>query len=115
MMMNKNIILFSTFLIGQIPSLFFGSKLRYNLSLFIERSTRIDFIALYYANAINFLILAYCVHFNKNIDQRISKFILIVTIVDFFHLFLFASMGFGMAKIGICIIIYYIKNIKWQK
>jgi hypothetical protein len=122
----KNKILFSVFLISQIPSLFFGTTDRMNLSLITIRSTRLDFVALYYANAISFLIMAYCLHYKRGIDNRITKFILIVTSLDFIHLLLFAKQGFGTSKIGLTLLIYmfaewrtislYIKNTlsKWQ-
>ena len=116
----KNKILFSIFFIAQIPSLFFGTTDRMNLSLIVTRSTRLDFVALYYANAISFLIMAYCLHYKKGISQRITKLILIITSLDFIHLLLFAKQGYGMSKIGIALLIYifaewrtissYIKN-----
>lgn len=123
----KNKILFSVFLISQVPSLFFSDTTdRMNLSLITIRSTRLDFVALYYGNAISFLIMAYCLHYKRGIDHRITKFILIVTCLDFLHLLVFAKQGFGMSKIGLAILIYvfaewrtislYIKNtiVKWQ-
>ena len=105
--MYKNIVLLSTFVIGQIPTLFFGTVKRFNLALFVERSTRLDFFALYYANAINFLILAYCLHYSKNISKKATRFILIITSLDMIHLIGFAKQGYGMSKIGIALIIYF--------
>ena len=125
-MTSKNKILLSTIFLGQLPSLFFGSKFRLTLSLFNERTARIDFFTMYYVNAITFLILAYCVHFSKGIDKKISKLIFIITILDFLHLLLFAKKGYGMAKVGIAIgfilyeyrfqLINFIKKrlTKWQ-
>jgi hypothetical protein len=78
---------------------------RLNLALFVERSTRVDFFAMYYVNAISFLILAYCIHFNKGIDKRISKLILLITILDLIHLMFLAKQGYGMAKTGIAMAI----------
>lgn len=105
---NKNILLLSTFVISQIPSLFFGTINRLNLALVVERSTRLDFFAMYYANAINFLILAYCLHYNSRISKKVTLFMLIVTTLDMIHLIFFAMQGYGMSKIGIAIIIYII-------
>lgn len=125
-MTNKNKILLSTIFLGQIPSLFFGSKFRLTLSLFHERTARIDFFTMYYVNAISFMILAYCIHFNTGIDKKISKLIFIITILDFLHLLLIAKKGFGMAKVGIAMtfilyeyrfqLINFIKNQlkKWR-
>ena len=103
----KNGLLLSTFLIGQLPVLSFGSAKRLNLSFFVERSTRIDFVAMYYANAITFLILTSLLAYPKGVDRRIARFILIVCYLDFLHLLLFAKQGFGMSKIAIAIVFYY--------
>lgn len=103
----KNGLLLSTFLIGQLPVLFFGSAKRFNLSFFVERSTRIDFALMYYANAISFLILTSLLAYPKGIDRRIARFVLIVCYLDFLHLLLFAKQGFGMSKIAIAILFYY--------
>lgn len=108
----KNILLLSIFVIAQVPTLFFGTVKRWNLALFVERSTRLDFFAMYYANAINFLIIAYCLHFNKGISKKVTRFILIVITLDFIHLLLFAKQGYGMSKIGIAIIIFFIYEYK---
>jgi len=111
----KSIVLLLTFVIGQVPTLFFGTKTRLGLALFVERSTRLDFFAMYYSNAINFLILAYCLHFSKGIDKRATKFILIVTVLDLLHLMLFAMRGYGMSKIGLAFLIYYLtKKLKFN-
>ena len=114
----KNGLLLSTFLIGQLPVLFFGSAKRFNLSFFVERSTRIDFGVMYYANAITFLILTSLMVYPKGIDKRIARFILIVCYLDFLHLLLFAKQGFGMSKIAIAIVFYYGHELikkRWAK
>lgn len=97
-----------TFFIGHIPKLFFGSKERLNLALFVDRSTRLDFFAMYYSNAITFLILAICLHFKKYVDNRVTLFILIVVCLDLIHLILFAGKGFGVVKIWLSFTIYTI-------
>ena len=107
----KNTLLFSCFLIGQIPVIFFGMNERLNLGLFVERSTRIDFFMLYYANAISFLILAGIIHYPKGINRRISRFILIICYLDLLHLLLFAKQGFGMTKIGVAIVIFFMYEL----
>lgn len=106
----KNKLLFLALFIGNIPRTFFDLDTRFNLSLFIERSTRIDFFIMYYVNAINFMILAYCLHYHTGINKNVTKFILIMTILDFLHLLLFAMKGYGLAKIGIAFIIYWSLN-----
>ncbi len=60
---------------------------------------------MYYANAINFLIIAYCLHYNKGISKTVTMLILTITSLDIIHLMLFAKQGFGMAKIGLAILI----------
>lgn len=114
----KNGLLLSCFFIGQLPTLFFGTARRMNLSIFVERSTRLDFAAMYYGNAVSFLILTYLLSYPKGVDKRIARFVLIVCYLDFLHLLLFAKQGFGMSKIAIGILIYYVYEIvkrKWQE
>ena len=88
-----------------------------NLSLFVERSTRIDFFVMYYTNALCFIILSYLLVYPKGVSKRIARFVLIVCYLDFLHLFLFASRGFGMTKLALAILIWYIYEIlkkKWK-
>ncbi len=98
----------SIFVIAQIPSMFFGTTERMNLSLFVTRSTRLDFFTYYYAVGINFLIMAYCLHYNKGISKKVTRFILIVMNLDFIHLLFFAKQRYGMSKIGLAIAIFLI-------
>lgn len=113
----KNTLLLSTFIIGQLPVIAFGSAKRLNLSFFIDRSTRIDFFMMYYANAISFLILSFLLTYPKGVDRRIARFIFIICYFDFLHLLLFASQKFGMAKIAIAIVVYYLWELykKWKE
>ena len=101
----KNGLLLLTFVLSQIPQLFYGSKERLNLSLFYERSTRIDFFAMYYVNAIDFLILAYCLHYPKGVHKSITRLILIITALDLIHLLTLARQIFGMGKVGLALFI----------
>lgn len=110
----KNVLLLTTYLLGHLPSMFYGMVNRYDLSLFVarsERGTRIDFIALYYSWSITFLILAFLLLYPKGLDKRIVKFIFIVAVLDFLHLALFAMQGFGMAKFGIAMIFIFAPEI----
>lgn len=115
----KNGLLLSCFAIGQFPALFFGTAKRMNLSVFVDRSTRLDFVAMYYGNAIAFIILSYLLAYPKGVDKRFARFVLIVCYLDFLHLLLFASRGFGGTKLAIGLIIYYIyeviKKSKWSE
>lgn len=112
----KNVLLLSCFVIGQFPALFFGTAKRMNLSVFVERSTRLDFVAMYYGNAISFVILSYLLAYPKGVDKSIARFVLIVCYLDFLHLLLFASRGFGMTKLAIGLMVYFIYEIfkKWK-
>lgn len=65
---------------------------------------------MHYVNAINFIILAYCLHCNTGINKNVTKFILIITVLDFLHLLFFAMRGYGLAKIGFAYIIYWSIN-----
>jgi len=113
----KNTLLLSCFAIGQLPALFFGNAQRLNLSFFVERSTRIDFFMMYYSNAIAFVILSYLLVFPKGINKSVARFVLIVCYLDFLHLMLFASRGFGMTKLALALIVYFIYEYlkKWKK
>ena len=83
----------------------------------VERSTRIDFWVMYYSNAIAFMILAYLLAYPKGVNKSVARFVLIVCYLDFLHLMLFASRGFGMTKLAIAILVYWIYEIikKWKK
>lgn len=70
-----------------------------------DNTTRLDFVALYYSIAINFLILSYCLHYPKGIDKRLSRFILLICSFDLIHLFLAAKQGFGVVKVGTALMI----------
>lgn len=109
----KSTLIAFTVVISQIPTLFFGTKDRINLSLFVERSTRLDFFAMYYVNAVNFLILAYCLWRPEGVDKRVRKLIFIVTVIDLIHLALFAGQGFGESKIALAVIVYF--ATEWKK
>lgn len=113
----KNTLLLSCFALGQLPALFFGSVKRWNLSIFVERSTRIDFFTMYYGNAISFIILAYLLNYPKGMNKSLVRFVLIVCYLDFLHLFLFASQGFGMTKLALGVIILFIYEVikKWKE
>jgi hypothetical protein len=102
----KNTLLLSTFLLSQLHTLFRGDKQRVDWSLLIDHSRRIDYAVMYMSIAINFLILAFCLHYPKGVNKNVTRFILIITILDMLHLVLFSKIGFGMAKIGIAFVVY---------
>lgn len=113
----KNALLLSTFVIGQLPVIGFGTAERLNLSFFVERSTRMDFFLLYYSNAFSFLILSHLLTFPKGVDKRIARFILIVCYFDLLHLLCFAKQGFGISKIALAIAFFYGHQVylKWKR
>ena len=113
----KNGLFLSCFALGQLPAVFFGTAKRMNLSIFVERSTRLDFVAMYYTNAFCFLILTYLLAYPKGVDKRFARFALIVCYLDLLHLLLFASRGFGMSKLAIGLLVYFIIEVvtKWKQ
>lgn len=111
----KNYLLLSTLLLGQIPSLFYGNTERLNLSIFYERSTRIDFFFLYYTWAINLLIFAYMIYNPSGLSKRVKAFILWVSVFDLIHLMLFSQQIFGFSKIVICLFLYLIYDFVKRK
>lgn len=103
--LHKNTLLLSAYIFSLLPKLFFENEYRLNLGLLVERSTRIDFFVMYYAIAIDFLIMAYCLHYPKGLDRRVTRFIFVITILDFVHLLLLGKQGFGIAKIFLAFLI----------
>jgi len=69
---------------------------------------------MYYGIAVDFLIMAYCLHFPVGVDRRVSKFILIITFLDLLHLITVAKHDFGVSKIGIAILIYIISSVNYN-
>ena len=115
----KNILLLTCFALGQLPALFYGMDHRLWLSVTHarENTTRIDFFMMYYSNALAAIFLSYLLTYPKGVDERIARFVLIVCYLDLLHLFLFASKGFGMTKLALGVIIFYIYEIikkKWK-
>jgi hypothetical protein len=104
----KNGLLIFVLLISQIPSIFIGTEERMNLSIFVERSTRLDFVALYYVNAVDFLILSFCLWKPRGINPNLRFFIFILTVLDLIHLLFLAKQNFGITKMGLTVIIYFI-------
>jgi hypothetical protein len=99
----KNWIIISLYVLAQVPSSFFGTVKKRNLALtdyFIYNEMTIDWVAYFYVNYLSFLLLAYCLHYNKGISKKVTLFILIVAILDMIHLMLGAMQGYGMSKIG---------------
>lgn len=101
-----------TFLISQIPTIFYSSSKKvgwYLVNLFSEVQVyeKIGIWMYYWGVSLNFLILAFCINYPNNISKKVSNFILIVTILDVLHLLYNGKQGFGFAKIGVAIIIYY--------
>ncbi len=111
----KNWILISLYILAQIPSTFFGTTAKRNLALidyFVYNEMTIDWFTYFYVNYLSFLLLAYCLHYNKGIKKGVTRFILIVSILDMIHLMLGAMQGYGMSKIGIAILIFFIYEYK---
>lgn len=103
--MNKNYLLILTFILSYAIRPFYDFEYELKLSLFADNDARLDFFLMYYTTAINFVILAYCLHYCREIDKRVSKFILIITVLDFFHLLFIARQGFAFEKIALAILI----------
>lgn len=105
----KNIALLSTYIISILPKLF-GSEKVY-VSLFNDRMSRFDNTVSYYANTISFLILAYCLHYPKGLDKRVTRLILTICSLDLIHLITFAKQGYGVEKVGFAILIVVVYDI----
>jgi hypothetical protein len=113
----KNVLLLSTYVIGILPSFVFDTDLGTSevwLSLTHARGekTYFDYALLYYSWSINFLILAYMLHYPKHIDRRVSRFILIICALDLLHLIIAAKQGFVIEKVGLALGIVMAPQIK---
>ena len=106
----KNIALLSTYIISQIPSYFVDSDSSFWLSIMRvrENPTHISFLLFYYGIAVNFFILAYCLHFKRNVSKKVTTLILIISVLDFIHLLFLAKQGFGTVKIALAFFIYFL-------
>lgn len=113
----KNWILISLYVLTQIPSSFFGTTVTRNLALtdyFVSHEMSLDWVMYFYMNYLSFLLLAYCLHWNKGISKKVTLFIFIVCVLDMVHLMLGALQGYGMAKIGIAILLYACSEMKFK-
>jgi hypothetical protein len=114
----KNTVLLLTYVIGILPSFVYNTDLGTSevwLSLTHARGekTYFDYALLYYSWSINFLIVAYMLHYPKYLDKRVTRFILVMCALDMLHLIIAAKQGFGLVKIIIAIAIVFIYQ-KWQ-
>lgn len=101
----KNGIILGTYVISLVPKLFYKNPKEIELGIFIKRCTRIDFAAIHYSIVINFFILAYCMHYNKGLDKKVTRLIMIISVLDIMHLALFAKQKFGLVKIFIAVLL----------
>ncbi len=101
----KNIAILSTYIISLLPKIFHGTKEMVYISLFNDKISRLDSAVYYYSLAISFLILAYCLHYPRGLDKRVTRLILTITSLDLLHLILLAKQGYGVEKIGLAILI----------
>ena len=98
-----------------LPSMFYSSDTRIQMSLLLDDTRKVGFVVYYYTIAINFLLLTYCLHYNKGLDKRVTRLLLIIAGLDLVHLVTISKQGFGMAKIGIALGLlmgyeYYVKR-----
>lgn len=109
----KNLLLVSMPIISQIKTIFYYNNTRVNWWILplSPNGMRIDFAVFYYTLAINFIILAYCLLKPKGVIYSIKVFIFIITVLDLLHLLINAGRNYGIAKIGIALLILYI----WKK
>ena len=105
MRLNKNHLLISTYILSLIPKAFFDNDKEYQLGIIKGWSTTLDWHATFYTAILGFFVMAYCLHYPNGIDRRLTRMILVLTILDFIHLVLFAMQGFGLLKIFIAFVI----------
>lgn len=105
MRLNKNYLLISTYILSLIPKAFFDNDKEYQLGIIKGWSSTLDWHATFYTAIISFIVMAFCLHYPKGIDRRVTRMILVLTILDFIHLVLFAMQGMGLLKIIIAFVI----------
>ena len=114
----KNFLLLLTPVISHLYTLFRGDKTRVDWWLFLDDFTRrIDIAVLYFSIAINFVILSYCFHYPNGVSKKVTRFTYLMCILDFLHLWFFSKLHFGIAKLFLAIIIYFIyeKIKQWRR
>tara|TARA_R110000823_G_scaffold222259_1_gene350600 strand:+ start:385 stop:741 length:357 start_codon:yes stop_codon:yes gene_type:complete len=109
----KSWVLLSTLIISQLHTLFWGSEVRVDWYLLIDKTRRIDFAVMYLTTSINFLIISYMMLFPKGISVDVKTLFFIVCLLDILHVLLIGRFHFGYSKVGLAIfifsIVYYIK------
>lgn len=115
----KNIVLLSMLVFSSIRKCFFKDNSRVEWYIFspesLSNGIRIDWMVYFYTISINFLILAYCLKYPNGISTKIKESILVMCILDFLHLILYAGVGFEFFKILIWLIIIVLRNPKIEE
>lgn len=113
----KNTILILTPFFSMIHTLFHGHKTRVDWYLFVDYTRRIDFAVMYLTTSINFIILSYCLLYPKGILKDVRLFIFLVCALDLIHYVTVSRLYFGVYKVFLAVIIFYIIRYlsKWLK
>lgn len=115
----KNIVLLLMLVFSSVRRCFFKNEERVEWYIFTPESLnngiRIDWMVYFYTISINFLILAYCLKYPFGISKKIKDSILVMCILDFLHLVLYAGVGFEFFKILIWLIIIVLRNPKIEE
>lgn len=111
----KNYLLLSLVLISQAHIVFRDSNIKIDWFLFTDTKRFLNFSIFQLCIYIKFIVLSYCIIYNDNINKRIAKYLLILSVLDVFHFFLTSGLGYEIIKIITGVIILYIlgKKYKW--
>ena len=104
----KNYLLLLTPVLSLLHSFFKGSKHRVDWYLFIDYTRRIDYAIMYLTTSINFIIISFVMMYPKGVSVDIKIFILIVCLLDLIHYFTVSKVYFGVYKVFLAVILFYI-------
>lgn len=107
--LNKNYLLISILLLTELHVLFRGYKTtRVDWYLLIDYTRRIDYAVMYLNKHLIYIILSYCVLFNRNIYRDTKIFIFMWACADLLHYLALSHIGFEWVKLFLVILIFFV-------
>lgn len=105
--LNKNYLLLSILILTELHVLFRGYKtIRVDWYLLIDYTRRIDYAVMYLNKHLIYIILSYCVLFNRNIQKDTKVFIFMWVIADFLHYITLSHLGFEWVKLTLVVLVF---------
>ena len=107
----KNYLLISLVILSQLHVSFRGLNDRVDWFLFIDYTRRIDYAVMYLCQCITGIIFSYCLLYPKGISKDVRVLIFIITLMDLLHYFTFSLVGFGLEKLFLSGILFFMYKI----